>query len=699
MVYNEDVKMKLETYNQNISRKRAHADSNSQQNTKIIKKEKEKRELKVCKGIDDSFEYAEVIGGKLGDNSKDTKKDLSDNKEFKHEEVEKKKSIDVIDLTEEELQLVKDEKFKPEVSVHENDQMHKSEFGHMDGSDKDEPNSEGEENDVEYDEKEYLENLISQILVSPKKLKNILVFIDLQKVSNAPESSFSQVGCYFDENSFMRQIDGDEELHFQSFFSVTAPRLMEFNERPELWSKYFVFDEFYYKHPQQMIRCSSENDVLEKLCQYLAKIKLKYREVNICVAQSKNIKDLIRRINIYNLGQIFFPNVDGFVILEDVVKVNSVEDILKTHLKLSNVPEHSDVRSKLLYYAAFELLSDNYWDIHKFPVFKGLAENTKSETVEVKSRSLYIGDLSVKVTGKDLEKKISKVARPVSVKVCLHPKTGLSLGYAYANFDCEEKAEKVLKEFQSSLLLNKPMRIMYYNKKNVDRNSQLWRSNVFVKNLDSDVDNKRLQTAFSAYGQILSCKVETDDRGRSKCFGFVQFKSESSAWKAINDLHGLVINEKELYVCIKKSVRDRIDEEREVLSGKFLEVRNLSPETTNESFFALFAEFHANITCFNLDILTDEEKVGFVSFTTSRFASKALYSLDRKEVDGFRLIVLKRKERAEFKIRELKKKEQMQKKVEKDKRMFHKTEKNCKDKPMLDLRSKLLNKMNKIRRQ
>merc|ERR1719318_648763 len=308
-----------------------------------------------------------------------------------------------------------------------------------------------------------------------------------------------------------------------------------------------------------------------------------------------------------------------------------------------------------------------------FPVFKGLAEKNKSETIEVKSRSLYIGDLSVKVTGKDLEKKISKVARPVSVKVCLHPKTGLSLGYAYANFDCEEKAEKVLKEFQSSLLLNKPMRIMYYNKKNVDRNSQLWRSNVFVKNLDSDVDNKRLQTAFSAYGQILSCKVETDDRGRSKCFGFVQFKTESSAWKAINDLHGLVINEKELYVCIKKSVRDRIDEEREVLSGKFLEVRNLSPETTNESFFAMFAEFHAHITCFNLD---------------------------RKEVDGFRLIVLKRKERAEFKIRELKKKEQMQKKVEKDKRMFHKTEKNCKDKkPMLDLRSKLLNKMNKIRRQ
>ena len=214
---------------------------------------------------------------------------------------------------------------------------------------------------------------------------------------------------------------------------------------------------------------------------------------------------------------------------------------------------------------------------------------------------------------------------------------------------------------------------MYYNKKVVDKNSHLWKSNVFVKNLDSDVDSKRLQTAFSAYGQILSCKVATDDRGRSKCFGFVQFKTESSAWKAINDLHGLVINDKQLYVTIKKSVRDRIDEERDNLGGKLLEVRNICPEITNETFFALFADFSAHITAFSLDITKYEGTVGLVVFKSSQVASQALHVLDKKEVDGFKLIVLKQKREKQstsWKLQELKEKERVQIYVERDKKKF-----------------------------
>jgi len=525
---------------------------------------------------------------------------------------------------------------------------------------------------------------------SSMKLENVLVFLDFQKLQNSVEDPFSQIGCFFNESSFNRDISETTE-QIQSFYAVTTPKLEDLDKNPELWSKYVLFDEFYYKHPHQMIRCVPEKTALENLCQYLAKIKLKYRDVNICVLTRRKIEDLMKRISTYNMGNIFFSNVDGFTLLDDA--------LITEEMDLSSVPEHSDIRSESLYNTSFEHFCKNYYDIHTFPFpFKGLKDKS-FESEEVKSKALYIGDLSMKVTDQDLEKKISRVARPLSVKVCVHPKTGMSLGYAYANFHCEEKAEKVLTELQASPLMNKPMRIMYYNKRVVDKNNHLWKSNVFVKNLVPHVNNKRLEAAFSAYGQILSCKVATDERGASKCFGFVQFKTENSAWKAINDLNGLRIDSKELYVSIKKSVRDRIEEEKKKLvKGKglnytVLEIRNLDPETTHESFFSLMGKVSANVTRFHLEKREDEGTIGFVTFKSSTFASEAQNTLDKMEVGGFKLIVLKheRQKLRYWKLAVLKEKERMKEGVERDKEIFNKYGKNGfkETHHMKDLREKL----------
>jgi polyadenylate-binding protein len=82
--------------------------------------------------------------------------------------------------------------------------------------------------------------------------------------------------------------------------------------------------------------------------------------------------------------------------------------------------------------------------------------------------------------------------------------------------------------------------------------------NVYVKNLDDEIDDEFLHETFSIFGTITSAKVMRDEQsGVSKGFGFVCFSKPEEAQAAIAEKNNKVIKGKPIYVALaqRKEVR------------------------------------------------------------------------------------------------------------------------------------------------
>jgi RNA recognition motif-containing protein len=57
-----------------------------------------------------------------------------------------------------------------------------------------------------------------------------------------------------------------------------------------------------------------------------------------------------------------------------------------------------------------------------------------------------------------------------------------------------------------------------------------------------------LHDTFAAFGNVLSCKVATDEQGRSRGYGYVHYETAEAADSAIKAVNGMLLNDKKVYV-------------------------------------------------------------------------------------------------------------------------------------------------------
>lgn len=253
--------------------------------------------------------------------------------------------------------------------------------------------------------------------------------------------------------------------------------------------------------------------------------------------------------------------------------------------------------------------------------------------------SLYIGDLDPSVTEALLYDIFSPIGSVTSIRVCRDAITKTSLGYAYVNFNDHEAGSIAIEKLNYTPIKGRLCRIMWSQRDPALRKKG--NGNIFIKNLNEDIDNKALYDTFSVFGNILSSKIATDESGNSKGFGFVHYEEETAAREAIDALNGMLLNGKEIYVAPHLTRKER-DSQLEESRANFtnIYVKNIDLETTDEEFNELFNKF-GKTTSIALE-KTPEGKLkgfGFVNYENHEDAAKAVDELNEIDFKGQTLYV------------------------------------------------------------
>lgn len=161
---------------------------------------------------------------------------------------------------------------------------------------------------------------------------------------------------------------------------------------------------------------------------------------------------------------------------------------------------------------------------------------------------------------------------PITSAVVSRDNEGKSRGFGFVNFEDHDDAYNAVEALNETELHGQQLYVSRAQKKN-EREEELRRQyeqakleklskyqgvNLYVKNLDDDVDDDRIRQEFSVYGVITSAKIMRDEKtNASRGFGFVCFSSPEEATRAVTEMNGRMLGSKPIYVALaqRKEVR------------------------------------------------------------------------------------------------------------------------------------------------
>ncbi|KAM0754029.1 RNA-binding domain-containing protein [Meredithblackwellia eburnea MCA 4105] len=161
--------------------------------------------------------------------------------------------------------------------------------------------------------------------------------------------------------------------------------------------------------------------------------------------------------------------------------------------------------------------------------------------------TVYMGNLDERCTDALIWELMLQAGPVVNVHL---PKDRISMshqGYGFCEFLSEADADYACKILNQIKLYGKPIRV---NKASSDRKQLDIGANLFIGNLDPNVDERALFDTFSAFGTLVQpAKISRDlGSGQSKGFGFVSFDSFEASDAAIESMNNQFLMNKPITV-------------------------------------------------------------------------------------------------------------------------------------------------------
>uniref|UniRef100_A0A8B9GV86 Polyadenylate-binding protein n=1 Tax=Astyanax mexicanus TaxID=7994 RepID=A0A8B9GV86_ASTMX len=259
--------------------------------------------------------------------------------------------------------------------------------------------------------------------------------------------------------------------------------------------------------------------------------------------------------------------------------------------------------------------------------------------------NIFIKNMDESIDNKALYDTFSVFGNILSCKVVCDDNG--SKGYGFVHFETHEAANRAI-ETMNGMLLNDRKVFVGHFKSRKEREAEFGAkamefTNVYIKNFGEDFDNEKLRNIFSEYGKTLSVRVMTDEKGRSRGFGFVNFENHEDAQKAVAEMNGKELNGKILYVGraqkrlerqgeLKRKFEQIKQERLNRYQGVNLYVKNLDDGIDDDKLRKEFAPYG---TITSAKVMTEggrSKGFGFVCFSSPEEATKAVTEMNGRIV-------------------------------------------------------------------
>ncbi|GMT31439.1 hypothetical protein PFISCL1PPCAC_22736 [Pristionchus fissidentatus] len=259
--------------------------------------------------------------------------------------------------------------------------------------------------------------------------------------------------------------------------------------------------------------------------------------------------------------------------------------------------------------------------------------------------NIFIKNLDKVIDNKSIYDTFSLFGTILSCKVAIDEE-GNSKGYGFVHFETEDAAQQAIEKVNGMLLAGKKVFVGKFQPRNA-RMREMGESakrftNVFIKNLEDDVDKEKLEKMFSEFGTVTSSAIMNDGDGKAKGFGFVAFEEPEQAEKAVNEMHEKQLDgsEKKLFVCraqkkserqaeLKRKYEMQKAERMQRYQGVNLYVKNLDDTVEDAKLREVFEKYGTITSC---KVMCDENQrskgFGFVCFEKPEEATKAVTEMN-----------------------------------------------------------------------